>query len=275
MNPIQQWAWLSGRRAWTLLVSVRSIVALPLLALAIPGAAWGLSDPRTALPAEIPLDTPMHILFVTSLFVLLTATLTSVLYAWDGISRDRASGVLEVRLGRAMSRRRQTAVLLGAHLTAAVVPVLVLSCIAVMIVQQRTGVWPAFADVAVFLTSTALVVTWYTVIALLASSYARDQGTAIAMGVGVWFLFTMLWLLITSVLAGLAGIEAGTQDPSWVQFEALLDLASPNGVYHHLLELRLPDVDRGVRAPAILGAAVAWTVVPTWVLLRRMERLVP
>ncbi len=275
MNTVQQWAWLSGRRAWTQLRSVRSVVAIPLLALAIPGAAWGLSDPRTALPADVPLDTPMHILFVTSLFVLLTATLTSVLYAWDGISRDRSSGVLEVRLGRAMSRQRQTAVLLASHLTTAVLPVLALSCLAVVIVQQRTGEWPSFADVVVFLTATALVVAWYTVIALLASSYARDQGTAIAMGVGVWFLFTMLWLLITSVLAGLAGIEAGSQDVAWIRFEAVLDLASPNGVYHHLLELRLSDVDRGVGPWLIASAAVAWTVLPTYLLLRRMEHLVP
>ena len=71
----------------------RTVVALPLLLLAIPGSAWGLSDPNTTLPADIPLDTPMQMLFVSSLFVLLTATLSAVLYAWDGVSRDRASGI--------------------------------------------------------------------------------------------------------------------------------------------------------------------------------------
>ena len=276
MNAPQRWLWLTTRRAAALLFSFRSIVALPLLLLAIPGAAWGLSDPRTTLPAEIPLDTPMHVLFVTSLFVLLTATLTSILYAWDGVSRERASGVLEVRLGRAMSRRAQTFVLLGGHLWATVTPVVLLSIVAVIVVQQRTGSWPLAGDVLMFLLATALVVVWYTLIALLASSFAQEQGTAIAFGVGVWFLFTMLWLLVTSVLAGLAGIEAGgAEDPGWIRFEAFLDLFSPNGVYHHLLELRLPDINRGVHPSFVVLAALAWTALPTWLLMRRMERLVP
>ena len=98
-------AWLTGRRAARQWWSTRTVVALPLLLLAIPGSAWGLSDPKTTLPADIPLDTPMQMLFVSSLFILLTATLAAVLYAWDGVSRDRASGVLEVHLGRGMGRR--------------------------------------------------------------------------------------------------------------------------------------------------------------------------
>jgi hypothetical protein len=46
-------------------------------------------------------------------------------------------------------------------------------------------------------------------------------------------------------------------------------------VYHHLLELRLDGVDRGLGAGPVLLAAFAWTVVPLWWFQRRIERLVP
>ena len=55
----------------------------------------------------------------------------------------------------------------------------------------------------------------------------------------------------------------------------MVDLLSPNGVYHHLLELRLEEVDRGLGAGPVIFAALAWTVVPLWWFRRRMEGLVP
>ena len=79
MSPAARVAWLTARRAARQWMSTRTVVALPLLLLAIPGSAWGLSDPNTTLPADIPLDTPMQMLLVSSLFVLLTATLSPVL----------------------------------------------------------------------------------------------------------------------------------------------------------------------------------------------------
>ena len=64
-------------------------------------------------------------------------------------------------------------------------------------------------------------------------------------------------------------------DPAWVTLEGMLDLLSPNGVYHHLLETQLPTVDRGVAPWQSWMAAAVWTLAPWWALHRRMERLVP
>ena len=174
MSPAARVAWLTGRRAARQWMSTRTVVALPLLLLAIPGSAWGLSDPNTTLPADIPLDTPMQMLFVSSLFVLLTATLSAVLYAWDGVSRDRASGVLEVHLGRGMGRRGQATVIAASHLMVTTLPVLLLATVAVFIIRIRTGAWASLGDSVVFLGSTALVVTWYTS-CLLYTSDAADE----------------------------------------------------------------------------------------------------
>ena len=104
----------------------------------------------------------------------------------------------------------------------------------------------------------------------------REQGTAIAFGIGVWFFFTFLWALVTTMVAYASGVAVGeANDPAWVALEGMLDLLSPNGVYHHLLETQLPTVDRGVHAWQSWLAALLWTVLPWWALHRRMERLVP
>ena len=59
--------------------------------------------------------------------------------------------------------------------------------------------------------------------------------------------FTLLWLVLTTVVAGLSGV--GVDDLSskeYIRIDAIMDLFSPNGVYHHLLEMPLDDVDRGM-----------------------------
>jgi hypothetical protein len=78
------------------------------------------------------------------------------------------------------------------------------------------------------------------------------------------------------MVAFASGIAIGQEsDPSWIALEGALDLFSPNGVYHHILESRLPDVQRGVSGWQIGIMAIAWTILPLWVLARRMEDLVP
>ena len=78
------------------------------------------------------------------------------------------------------------------------------------------------------------------------------------------------------MVAYVSGVAVGeANDPAWVALEGMLDLLSPNGVYHHLLETQLPTVERGVAAWQSWGAALLWTVLPWLTLHRRMERLVP
>ena len=68
-------------------------------------------------------------------------------------------------------------------------------------------------DASIYIIAAMLVLLWYTVFALLASSIAREQGSAIAFSIGLWFLFTLLWVLFTTLLAALNGVPVGdTQD---------------------------------------------------------------
>ncbi len=258
------------------LAGVRLKIMLPILLLFLPGMAWGFSDPNIVLPGGHRPDTSMEVLFYASLGVVFGATMCAVLMAFDGVSKDRASGMLEVRLAQPMPRRHQATALIIGHAQSILVPVYLLLAAAVLVVRFRMGEWPTVIETLVYGLSTGLIVLWYTLFALLASTSAREQGTAIAFGIGVWFFFTFLWALVTTMVAYASGVAVGeANDPAWVTLEGMLDLLSPNGVYHHLLETQLPTVDRGVAPWQSWMAAAVWTFAPWWALHRRMERLVP
>ena len=258
------------------LAGIRLKMMLPILLLFLPGMAWGFSDPNIVLPGGHRPDTAMEVLFYASLGVVFGATMCAVLMAFDGVSKDRASGMLEVRLAQPMPRRHQATALILGHAQSIMIPVYALLLACLLVVRFRLGEWPTMTEAVVYALATGLIVLWYTLFALLASTSAKEQGTAIAFGIGVWFFFTFLWALVTTMVAYASGVAVGeANDPAWVALEGMLDLLSPNGVYHHLLETQLPTIDRGVAAWQTWFAALLWTALPWWALHKRMERLVP
>lgn len=276
MNDLKRIFSVARRIRNERLSGIRLKVMLPILILFLPGLAWGFSDPDIILPGGHQPSNAMEVLFYASLGVVFGATMCAVLMAFDGVSRDRASGMLEVQLAQPMPRNHQASALILGHTQSILIPVYALLFACLGVVRLRMGEWLSLQETVVYMLSTGLVVLWYTLFALLASTTAREQGTAIAFGVGVWFFFTFLWALVTSMVAYASGVPVGeANDASWVALEGMLDLLSPNGVYHHLLETQLPSVDRGVAAWQVWIGAVLWTVVPWWALHKRMEALVP
>ena len=256
--------------------STRMLIMLPILLLFIPGMAWGFADPNIQLPADQIPGNGTEVMFLASIGIVFAGTMAAVLIAHDGISRDRVSGVLELRLSQPMPRWRQGVVLMIGHWSSIALPVAVLLVASMMLVGYRSGMWMPLSDGIVYIIAAMLILLWYTVFALLASSIAKEQGSAIAFSIGLWFLFTLLWVLFTTLLAALNGVAVGdTQDQGYLVFEGRLDLLSPNGVYHHLLETRLDGVERGVSALGAYFAAILWTFVPLYLFQRRLNRLVP
>ena len=88
------------------LFSTRMLIMLPILLLFIPGMAWGFSDPNIQLPADQIPENATETMFLASIGIVFAGTMAAVLIAHDGISRDRTSGVLEVRLSQPMPRWR-------------------------------------------------------------------------------------------------------------------------------------------------------------------------
>ncbi|MBQ70284.1 MAG: hypothetical protein CMA65_02185 [Euryarchaeota archaeon] len=258
------------------LYGIRLKIMLPILILFLPGMAWGFSDPDIMLPGGHQPSTPMEVLFYASLGVVFGATMCAVLLSFDGVSRDRSSGMLELRLAQPMPRKHQATALILGYWQSIAIPVYGLMVLCLVVVRYRMNDWPSLTEMLVYFVSTGLILLWYTLFALIASTSAKEQGTAIAFGIGVWFFFTFLWALVTTMVAYASGVAVGeANDPSWVALEGALDLLSPNGVYHHLLETQLPTVDRGVASWQVWLGALIWTVFPWWVLHRRMEGLVP
>ena len=88
--------------------STRLLIMLPILILFIPGMAWGFSDPEIMLPGGITPESVMEVMFYTSLGVVFAGTMCGVILSFDGISKDRFSGVLEVKLSQPMPRQKQS-----------------------------------------------------------------------------------------------------------------------------------------------------------------------
>ena len=276
MTPTKRMLRLTVALGRQRLFSTRMLIMLPILLLFIPGMAWGFADPNIQLPADQLPENATETMFLASIGIVFAGTMAAVLIAHDGISRDRSSGVLEVRLSQPMARWRQGVVLVLGHWGSIALPVAVLLIASMALVGYRSDMWMPIADAVVFIVAAMLVLLWYTVFALLASSIAKEQGSAIAFSIGLWFLFTLLWVLFTTLLAALNGVAVGdTQDQGFLVFEGRLDLLSPNGVYHHILETRLDGVQRGVSSVGAYLAAVVWTCIPLYFFHRRLNRLVP
>ena len=276
MSDFSRIAKLAKRLAIERMFSMRMYIMLPILVLFIPGMAWGFSDPDIILPGGHQPENAMEVLFYASLGVVFGATVCAVLLSYDSVSRERASGVLELRLSQPMPRSHQAlSIALGAW-KAILIPTWLLLLLSLIIVRYRMGEWISPVDFIVYFVSTALILLWYVLFTLMASSFTREQATSISFGIGMWFLFTFLWAFVTTMVAFASGVAIGQEnDASWIMLEGALDLLSPNGVYHHLLESRLPQIDRGIASWQSWGMALVWTVVPFWVFIRRMRRVIP
>ncbi len=253
----------------------RSMILWPLLLLFITGSCWGLADPEISLPGEIQADTPFEVLYIASGFILLSATLGVVLIGFDGISRKRMSGVLSVELSQPISRTELgISMLLGTWGTV-MIPTIIFSLLGIIAIHEQMGMWPQIYETFIFLISTMLLLYWYAAIQLLASSWAKDMGGAIALGIGTWMLFTMLWVLVTVLIAGLLGVDVtDTTNSQYQELSVWVDLFSPNGVYQMLLESNLDgNISRDYHAILAWIAALVWTILPTWLFVRRFGQL--
>ena len=253
----------------------RMLVIWPLLAMFILFSTWGLSDPKVNLPSEIMIDSAYDVMFTSTAIIVFAATMGAVLISFDGISRDRLSGVLEVKLSQPIPRSIYARSLLIGHWLAIFIPVIALNILSLFVLYYRMDEFPSVEEIFIYNLGTALLLLWWTTLQLLASSVAKDIGSSIAIGLGAWMLFTLLWLVLTTVVAGLSGVGVeNLESEEYLGISGIVDLFSPNGVYNHLLEMPLDDTER-VSPLFTCVAAIAWSIIPLQLLIRRMERLHP
>ncbi len=257
--------------------SPRTLAMVALLLLFIPGGSWGLSDPAASVTAQLSADTPYEILYLVSVFVLFSSTLGVVLLGFDGISRKRLTGELAIELSQPIPRFDLALSQLLGLWWAVFLPTMIASFLGVILIHVRMDDWPTSYELLLFLVSTALVILWYSGLQLLVSSVAKDFGTSITLGVGMWMGFTLIWLLITALLAAAMGVDVtDTLSEEYDSFTEMVDLFSPNGVYQLILESGLhADARPSVGSGAIGLSALLWTFVPSYLFVRRMASLRP
>jgi len=257
--------------------SQRMAILGPLLILFIPGSVWGFADPNTTLPGQITVDGASTVMFLSSLFVLLSATLGVVLVGFDAISRPRMTGELAIDLAQPIDRRDLAmGHLFGVWGTVAI-PVATLQLLSLGLIYRQMDIVPDPLDSGIWIMSTALLLFWYASLQLTASSMAHDLGSSVTFGVATWLFFTLLWLLVTVVIATLLGVDAtDASNLEFVRFQERADLFSPNGVYQLILQSRLPEVAQPTVHPVhLILSTMGWTFLPTAFYLRRFRKLKP
>ena len=150
MNDFNRIVKLAKRLTLDRMFSTRMYIMLPVLLLFIPGMAWGFSDPDIVLPGGHQPESAMEVLFYASLGVVFGATMCAVLLSYDGVSRERASGVLELRLSQPMSRAHQSIAMILGSWKAILIPTWLLLFMSVLVVRYRMGEWISIADVLVY-----------------------------------------------------------------------------------------------------------------------------
>ena len=256
----------------------RMMIIMPLLLLFISGSCWGLSDPDVVLPQQIAVDTPYTALYLASVAVLLTATLAVVMLGFDKISRKRLTGELDIELSQPIRRHTLAlAELLGLWMSA-FIPTAIAALIGVGLIKMQMGAWPQASGLLLFLGATGLLLLWYSGLQLLASSLTRELGSSVTLGIATWLFFTMIWLLVTTVLAAMLGVDVtDLTNQTYQHFSQQVDLFSPNGVYQLLLQTGLPDADDRpfVSTSLVWFAALLWSIIPSALFIARFNRIQP
>ena len=258
------------------LTAGRMVVIWILLTILVLFASWGFTDSNLNLTSNYQIDSAYDVLFVSTAATIWGSTLGAVLISFDGVSRDRVSGVLEIKLSQPMQRKKFAISLLLGHWGAILVPFMTLNISSILIIWYRIDELPTSYELLIYILASALLVFWWTSIQLLASSWAKDMGLSIALGLGVWITFILLWIIPTAVIAGFSG--AGVENlssPEYTKLQGMVDLFSPNGVYNHLMEICIDHIDRGVSLIYISISTILWTLVPAGLFIRRIERIHP
>ena len=92
--------------------------------------------------------------------------------------------------------------------------------------------------------------------------------------IGTWLLFTMIWLLITALLATILGVDAtDTSNSQYALFSSKVDMFSPNGLYQLLLEAKLENISRNLPMWQLTIATICWTFIPSSIFIWRFNKL--
>lgn len=144
-----------------------------------------------------------------------------------------------------------------------------------LVLAGSGGSFSDFLLLVKFLAATLLWAAAWTSITLLVSAQFARRGTAIAGGLLVWFLFSILWIPLAILLVASVGSrQFGEPAPGWL---VIVELLNPNAAYGGLLSRTIggfPGIVGAIiselmptagSALLFTTALVAWVAIPLWV----------
>lgn len=247
------------RNRWVLATTV--VMAALALSLALLGSA----------PTGIVKTDPVAVVVVSlSSLTILLVPLIALMLSFDAIVGEHERGTLALLLSYPVSRWQVVVgKILGQTTILGVATVIGYGTAAIALRVAREPVQPAWGAFAAMVGTSVMLGASFVALGCLASSLVRDRATAAGIAVGLWLFFVLLY--DTALLGALVADQGRT-----IGSEALdvLLLLNPTDAYR-LFNMSASDVVSvysGMAGPgdasrlptaALLGALVAWVVVPT------------
>jgi Cu-processing system permease protein len=238
MNPNGVFA-IAKKEFLSNLKSIRMLILIVLFALAVVGGAYGLAI-LSVKPEVIPNSDmvevlsrgPDAVLFISASFVAFVGSIAAVSLSFDSIVKEKLQRSLDLLLCRPLSKRE---ILLGKFLglwAALSLPGIIMLLAAILCVINVAGM-PSKKMMFGFIIFAVIFFGIFISIQQIFSTISKTLGTAILSGIGVWFLFTMFWALVSLSIAYVLGMPMGTiqTNPDYNLLRSRIDLFSPIGAY--------------------------------------------
>jgi ABC-type transport system involved in multi-copper enzyme maturation permease subunit len=195
------------REFFTNLLSIRMVLILLIFGIAILGyASYDAGSPSIGQET-----TPDYVMSRTATQIICTmGPLIAIALSFDSVTREKSQGSLNFLLCRPISKR---AIALGKFtgvMAALILPVIVLTLIAVPIISSLMGSYPSVRMITGVIISTTLLMATFALIQMILSTVAKTSATAILSGIGVWLFFNFFWAIIVIIVFIALGREIPT-----------------------------------------------------------------
>lgn len=205
---------------------------------------------------------PDFVLFFIALsFGSLLLPIVAIALSYDSISKEKVQGSADLLLYRPASWR---SIAVGKFLgvfAAVAIPVAAVNLSAVFIITAVTGIWPSATVTLGFIAFSLFLLAVYILFMQTLSTLAKTAGTAIILGVVLWFVYNLLWSIITLLVTMVAGIPFGSRE--YFVLGSYVGLFNPSSIYGNLFILVAPEGFEIIGALA--GISGGLFALPDWV----------
>ena len=252
------------------LFSIRMLILLFVLTLAVLGGAYGLSyiivhQKQDALNFDI--KDANDVIGGMSAFIAYIGSLMAIVFGFDSITREQTQGSLDFLLTRPITRR---GIILGKFIgitLSITVPLTIVLAIGVGMVTYMVGMPDVTVTVALFVLTFLFIGTFISFQQIF-STLSRNMVEALITGITLYLLYTMFWMLFPLGCGYILGMDISSNPATAEaarQKDTLVDVYSlfnPNAAYQGALSGIIdPSYVHGMHYLTPSLALVLWFIV--------------